>query len=330
MEATQLKMKPAQLKAYRQAALDKLEQLLLDLPEEAREADYFVDKYIRILSQKSERPADAPPYVGLYGPDKTLDEYRDIATDRLQELAMRLPDLDVVDEEADKYIRILSEVAPRSNDAQPYVDLFVLRDEKASNNDLPSLNGNGSFANSAPTYITTEQLLEIIGSTDLKSRIESLVPGVNQTFDKFQINTKLRMAHFLAQVIHESGGFRWLREIWGPTAIQQRYEGRRDLGNIHPGDGKRFMGRGAIQLTGRANYEQFSSYMGVDFIKQPELVESSPYAVIVAGWYWDSRKINAPADNDDLNRVTRLINGGTIGLADRQKYLLCAKKVLGI
>lgn len=330
MEATQVKMEPAQLKAYRQVALDKLEQLLLNLPEEAGEADYFVDKYLRILSQKPERPADAPPYVGLYGAGKTLDEYRDIATDRLQELAMLIPDLDVVDEETDKYIRILSQVAPRSNDAKPYVDLFVLRDEKGSTKDFSSPNGNGSFANSAHTYITAEQLLEIICSTDLKSRIESLVPGINQTFDKFQINTQLRMAHFLAQVIHESGGFRWLREIWGPTTIQRGYEGRRDLGNVEPGDGKRFMGRGAIQLTGRSNYQQFSTYMGVDFIKQPELVESPQYAVIVAGWYWDSRKISVPADNDDLNRVTRLINGGTIGLADRQKYLTRAKKVLGI
>ncbi len=330
MEATQLKMEPAQLKSYRQMALDKLEQLLLDLPEEASEADYFVDKYIRILSQKPEKPADDFPYVGLYGAGKTLDEYRDMATDRLQELAMQLPDLDVVDEEADKYIRILSQATPRSKDAKPYVDLFVLREEKESTEDLSLSHSSGSFANSAPTYITAAQLLEIIGPTDLKSRIESLVPGINQTLDKFQINTELRMAHFLAQVIHETGGFRWLREIWGPTAIQQGYEGRQDLGNIHPGDGKRFMGRGAIQLTGRANYQQFSAYMGVDFIKQPELLESPPYAVLVAGWYWDSRKINPCADRDDLNSVTRLINGGTIGLADRQKYLLCAKKVLGI
>lgn len=322
-------MEATQLKAYRQVALDRLEQLLLNLPEEAHEADLFVDKYVRILSQKPERPANDPPYAGLYGAGKTLDEYRDIATDRLQELAMQLPDVATVDEEADKYIRLLSDLPARPGDVQPYVNLFVLRDEKQPVEEITTHSETAPAA-TAKTYITSQQLLEIIGSTQLKSRIESLVPGVNQTFEKYEIDTSLRMAHFLAQVIHESGGFRWLREIWGPTDIQRRYEGRRDLGNTQSGDGKRFMGRGAIQLTGRANYEQFSKNVGVDFTQHPELLEGNPYAVMVAGWYWNSRKISAHADKDDVVRVTRLINGGTIGLADRKKYLARAKKVLGI
>lgn len=304
-------MNQVELSAYRQLGLDRLEQLLLALPEEVHEADYFVDRTLRNLSNAPDKPEDELPYIRLYGSGKTLDEYREIATDALQILAMPLPDLQKFDEEVDQYIRILSGLPERPADFNPYVRLFM----------LPKI---------PPTYVSAEQVLEIVGSKELKSRIEALTPGLNETFDKFQINTKLRISHFLAQVIHESGGFRWLREIWGPTDIQRRYEGRKDLGNIQPGDGKRFMGRGVIQLTGRANYTQFSQAVGVDFVHQPELLEQPPYAVMVAGWYWDNRKINLPADNDDVVRVTRLINGGTIGLADRKKYLIRAKQVLGV
>ncbi|NET38953.1 MAG: glycoside hydrolase family 19 protein [Cyanothece sp. SIO1E1] len=178
--------------------------------------------------------------------------------------------------------------------------------------------------------ITAEQLLQIAGSRRYRTRITSMVPGVNATFARYEINTPLRMAHFLAQVMHESGGFRYLREIWGPTATQRRYEGRRDLGNTQTGDGERFLGRGLIQLTGRNNYKQFSDALGMDFTTNGnwEKVEMAPYAVLVAGWYWNSRNLNRYADRDDLRQVTRRVNGGFNGLADRERYLRRAKLVL--
>jgi len=310
-----------ELRAYRRMALDRLEQLLIQLPEEANEADYFVDTSIRALSELPPRPDGVPPYEGLYGAGHLLDKYRDVATDRLEDLVEELPKLEKIDEDIDKYIRVLSQLPERPENRDPYIGLFVLR------KNADSVEGSGS-SYSGKQYITTDQLLRIAATSRFKSNIAALTPGVNETFDKYQINTKLRMAHFLAQVMHESGGFRWLREIWGPTAAQRGYEGRRDLGNTQSGDGHRFMGRGLIQLTGRHNYQRFSKDLGVDFVSNPQLVEKPPYAIIVAGWYWNSRGLNKWADQDNVRQVTRLINGGYNGLRDREKYLKRAKLIL--
>ena len=317
-------MEASELKAYRQMGLDRLEQLLIQLPEEASEADKFVDTSIRTLSGLPARPEGAPPYQGLYGAGQTLTEYRDVAADRLEELLEELTQLDKLDEEIDRYIRVLSDLPERPANREPYVGLFVLR----SSREPDPMEHHESDFSASQQYITSEQLLRIAGTSQLKSRIEQLTPGVNATFERFQIDTKLRMTHFLAQVMHESGGFRWLREIWGPTAAQRGYEGRRDLGNTQAGDGKRFMGRGLIQLTGRNNYQQFSNALGVDFVANPEWVERSPYAVLVAGWFWNTRGLNALADQDNVRQITRRINGGYNGLSDRERYLRRAKLAL--
>lgn len=137
------------------------------------------------------------------------------------------------------------------------------------------------------------------------------------TMDRYQINTRLRQAAFLAQIGHESGGLKYVREIWGPTLSQQRYEGRKDLGNTQVGDGKRFMGRGLIQLTGRANYVWMSTALDLDFVSSPEALESPLYASLSAGEFWNNRKLNAPADQGDMKLITRRINGGYNGLEDR-------------
>jgi len=114
------------------------------------------------------------------------------------------------------------------------------------------------------------------------------------------------------------------------------YEGRLDLGNTEPGDGRRFKGRGLIQLTGRSNYREYTEHRrnlgetSVDFEQTPEIVSDPPFAADVAGWYWDSRKINALADGDDVKAVTRKINGGLNGLADRKRYLGLAKQSLKV
>lgn len=127
---------------------------------------------------------------------------------------------------------------------------------------------------------------------------EPLVTGMK----KYAITSNLRMAHFIAQLGHETASFRYAEEIADGSA----YEGRRDLGNTEPGDGKRFKGRGLIQLTGRANYTAYSKDSGVDYVAKPQLVASDPFvAVDVACWYWDTRKINRSADKDDVKVVTK-------------------------
>ncbi|UZQ53978.1 hypothetical protein OOK60_16015 [Trichothermofontia sichuanensis B231] len=315
------------IRAYRQMGINRLEQLLLAQPERIHQADFFVDTAIRQFSNPKlpDRPVGASPYVGLYGSGAAMREHRRVAIDRLRELILPLEKFETVDREIDYFIRFISDLPPRPDNVDPYVRLFVLPPSTPEPGNLfPPVGGSTT----AKEYVSANQLIQIAGSTELKSRIESLTPGVNETFERYQINTRLRMAHFLAQVMHESGGFRWLREIWGPTDAQRGYEGRRDLGNTQPGDGKRFMGRGLIQLTGRANYAAFSKDLGVDFVANPTLVEQPPYAVIVAGWYWDRRKLNTWADLDDLEGVTFRVNGGYNGLEDRRRYLNRAKAVL--
>ena len=136
------------------------------------------------------------------------------------------------------------------------------------------------------------------------------------------INTPLRQAHFLAQVGHESGQLRYTEEIASGAA----YEGRKDLGNTQPGDGVRFKGRGLIQLTGRANYTAFAQACGQDVVANPELVAQKPaLAVDAAVWFWGEHGLNALADKDDVLGITKCINGGTNGLADREALLARAK-----
>jgi putative chitinase len=140
------------------------------------------------------------------------------------------------------------------------------------------------------------------------------------------LSTRLRQAHFLAQCCKESDGFKTMVEY----ASGREYEGRHDLGNTHPGDGIRFKGRGAIQLTGRANYAQAGMILHADLINHPELAALFPLAARVAALYWQTRHINGHADVDDIVAVTRAVNGGENGLADRKMYLAAAKKALGL
>jgi putative chitinase len=134
--------------------------------------------------------------------------------------------------------------------------------------------------------------------------------------DKYFIVTPARIAAFLAQLAHESGSFRYVREIASGTA----YEGRKDLGNVNPGDGVKFKGRGLIQLTGRSNYEAFKKQFGVDVVANPVLVEQPYYATLAAGWFWDKKKLNALADlgtEAGFKSITKKINGGLNGYEDR-------------
>ena len=134
-----------------------------------------------------------------------------------------------------------------------------------------------------------------------------------------------RLAAFLAQIGHESGALRYTAELWGPTAAQARYEGRADLGNTQPGDGERFKGHGLIQTTGRANHaavrDRLRARLGAaevpDFEAEPEALQSPRWAAWSAADYWGWRSLNALADAGQFEQITRRINGGLNGQADR-------------
>lgn len=169
--------------------------------------------------------------------------------------------------------------------------------------------------------ITLQQLKKISPATSEKI-LNRYLPHINTKLSKYGIDTPVEKASFLAQVLHESGGFKWVKEIWGPTAAQKRYEGRKDLGNTQPGDGKKFLGRGLIQLTGRSNYERMSLELFGDkrLLDTPELLEQPEYAVESACVYWKWRNLDRFDDDLIIREETRLINGGFNGLKDRQLY----------
>ena len=151
------------------------------------------------------------------------------------------------------------------------------------------------------------------------------------------LNEPAVLAQFLAQVMHESGGLRYVREIWGPTKAQKGYEGRADLGNTQPGDGKLFMGRDVLQVTGRANHRALTAWVrktfgkGPDFEANPELLESPEWLGIGAIWYFLTLKgliDYARAGNNEM--VTRRVNGGLNGYQDRLHwYDKVALEILG-
>ena len=134
------------------------------------------------------------------------------------------------------------------------------------------------------------------------------------------IDTPLRLSHFLAQVCEETGKFRWFTEL-GSVGYFAKYDGRVDLGNDHPGDGFRYRGRGDVMLTGRANYARYGKEVGVDLVNDPDLASHPDIATAIACAYWADHGCNAPADDDSVIGVTRLINGGLNGLLDREDAL---------
>lgn len=148
----------------------------------------------------------------------------------------------------------------------------------------------------------------------------------NTLLNKNGINSKLRTVHFFAQIAHESGGFKYLKEL-GNKSYFDKYEGRKDLGNTQSGDGFKFKGRGYIQITGRANYTELSKDLDIDFVNNPELLEQEVNAMVSALWFWNKRNLNKYADLDDVKTITKKINGGLNGLDDRIKYLNQYKQI---
>jgi putative chitinase len=155
--------------------------------------------------------------------------------------------------------------------------------------------------------------------------IDALGPVLNSILAQYAIDTDIRTAHFLAQICHESAGFRAAEEFASGSA----YEGRKDLGNTQPGDGRRYKGRGLIQLTGRANYAEYGETLGLDLLNNPEIACQPITSLRIACEYWKRRGLNKFADQDDIETITRRINGGLNGLNDRKAYLTKAKAVFG-
>lgn len=170
----------------------------------------------------------------------------------------------------------------------------------------------------------TKQQIKQIAPNSKDEIIDPLVKYLNIHMPKYEVNTYLRVCHFISQSAHESASFRTLEEYASGAA----YEGRKDLGNTKPGDGVRYKGRGIFQLTGRANYRTIGAKIGYDLENNPELAESPEVSVLTALEYWQSRKLNALADADNVELITRRINGGLNGFDDRKKYLARSKQVI--
>jgi len=168
-------------------------------------------------------------------------------------------------------------------------------------------------------------LLKKIAIQPNEAVVSSLPGPLSKHMTAYNIDTPLRAAHFLAQACHESAQFRTLYEYASGAA----YEGRKDLGNIYKGDGVRYKGRGIFQLTGRANYRAYGNMLGIDLENNPDLAAQPENSVRIACEYWKAKGLNGWADRDDVNEITRRINGGYNGLQDRKNALARAKANLG-
>jgi putative chitinase len=182
------------------------------------------------------------------------------------------------------------------------------------------------------------------------------IDALNETFTRFNLTTNNQKAMFIGQCSHECGNFRLLEEnlnyraetlmkLWpkrfpslefakqyekNPKKIANSvYANRMGNRDEASGDGYRFRGRGALQCTGHSTYFHAGKALGVDFVMQPDLIATPKYAALTAGWFWETHKLNPPSDALDYTKVTKIINGGTIGLDDRIKHVQQALAVLG-
>ena len=180
--------------------------------------------------------------------------------------------------------------------------------------------------------ITSQQLLQILPNAGKQAGV--FASALSLAMNKYQINTRLRMAAFIAQVGYESGQFRYVRELGGDQYLSKYDTGplAKRLGNTPEadGDGQKYRGRGLIQVTGRDNYLACSKALFGDdrLLRTPELLEQAEWACKSAAWFWNSRNLNALADKGDLQGITRRINGGLNGLAERLEFYQRALKVL--
>ncbi|MCL6585016.1 MAG: hypothetical protein K6T72_00605 [Anoxybacillus sp.] len=164
-------------------------------------------------------------------------------------------------------------------------------------------------------FYVTEEHLRRLGWTNITS---NMLRDLNNCLERFHITTPQRIKHFLSQVSHESGAGRFTKEL----DTGDRYEGRRDLGNVYPGDGRKYKGGGYLQITGRYNYQRFANYMGDnEIMKQGVEYVAKTYPWTSAGFWWYSNNMNALCDKGaSVEEVTKRVNGGFNGLSERKKY----------
>jgi len=183
----------------------------------------------------------------------------------------------------------------------------------------PTPGSSGSFS-----VATLQRVFPLLSA----SKAAEYFPHLETAMNQGGINSCLRRSAFLAQVGHESGQLRWFEEF----ASGEAYEGRRDLGNTQPGDGKRYKGRGPIQITGRANYRAAGQALGVDFENNPTLASRPEWGFKTATWFWNSRGLSSYADKGtqaDFDVITKRINGGYNGKADRDTLYWNFRRQLG-
>lgn len=200
--------------------------------------------------------------------------------------------------------------------------------------------------------VSKDQLVAIMPNA--KGRCDTYLPLLNKYMQDFKINTPLRVAHFLAQIAHESAELKCTEENLNysaealratfpryfssaqaavyarkPQKIGSRvYANRMGNGSEASGDGYKYRGRGFLQITGKANYATYKAFCGYDVVANPDLLAKPLGACRSACWWWQTHGLNELADKDDLRTITRTINGGFNGLQDREKYLKRAKKVI--
>lgn len=184
----------------------------------------------------------------------------------------------------------------------------------------------------------TENTLAQIAGRSANDNMRSTVAGLAMAGVGAGLNRPARLAHYLAQLGHESMGWYYDREVWGPTAAQERYDTRTDLGNTpeRDGDGYLYRGRGPIQITGKSNYAEFTAWAqkldasAPDFVAAPDAVNTDPWEGLGPIWYWVTRDLNDYADANNIEMVTRKINGGLNGYSDRlARYVRTALVLAG-
>lgn len=180
--------------------------------------------------------------------------------------------------------------------------------------------------------MTPDLLQSATGCNVVNARI--FADPLTSAMAAYNIDTPVRQAAFLAQIAHESGRFNFLHELWGPTPQQLKYEPpselATELGNTQIGDGYHFRGRGLIQITGRANYAAVTMALDHDFLTNPDNLAHPDWASTSAAWFWATHGLNPLADQGLFEAITKGINGGLTGLADRQALWSLAKAALGV
>lgn len=161
------------------------------------------------------------------------------------------------------------------------------------------------------------------------ARVKQFYPFLLAGINQYDISSWLRQSAFIATIAHESAELRYTQEVWAPTDAQERYEGRKDLGNTQNGDGSLYRGRGLIMITGRANYQEVSDALHIDYVADPARLAEPPDAAITACWWWAKHGCNELADAEDFEGVTRRVNGGTNGWDSREYYYRRALQVFG-